>query len=266
MRGQRSRAPPQPFPLSRARPSPCRLVKGTAPRARQFCGQPPALRASLYLPWLSSCGPGCLQVCPRRSHLSSGTGATLGWATWGRRAISEARWPWRWSHKERPSLGQEAGLETRSEAAGPYSQRKRNYFKHLRQFLLALPHSLPPSFLPSSLPPSLSLSPAHTQRRVLAPPRAQGLKSGGCCSDSSRRAAPRSPPHPETKREARQAGRPLLRRVLLQPSPRTRPGKHVPLCPMGRLHPQNCSLPPVHAICAEVQGGSWKKPPSPTSE
>lgn len=105
-RGAR-RAPASPYPRARKRAhAPPRVptapgTRGALPpgpgRPGPFAPLSPGalLPGRTHPPWLSSSGPGSLRVFPRRSRLSSWTGATWEWGTWGQRVTSAGRWPWR---------------------------------------------------------------------------------------------------------------------------------------------------------------------------
>lgn len=151
---------PRDIPGQRA-PAPPRAPLPGAGHPRRAPAQPPELRplasrpssGRTHPPWLSSSGPESLRVSPRRSHLSSGTGATWEWGTWGQTATSAARWPWRQSGQPRAGRDAELALGGRGGRGGTEAAAFQTEAELFQAFEAAHARLSLPSLPPSRRPP-----------------------------------------------------------------------------------------------------------------
>lgn len=139
-------APRRRAPAARSRPA--RGAPAPRPPARQLAGP-----GRTHPPWLSSSGPEFLRVSPRRSHLSSGTGATWEWGTWGQTATSAGRWPWRRSGQPRAGRDAERAPGGRGGRGGTEAAAFQTEAELFQAFEAAHARLSLPSLPPSRRPP-----------------------------------------------------------------------------------------------------------------
>lgn len=183
-RGTRT-APPKRSREARARvaaPPSKPGTRGALPRGPSPTAKAPGSRFALlerlgrtHPLWLSSSGPESLRVSPRRSHLSSGTGATSEWGTWGQRATFAGRWPWQWSGQPRAGRDAELALGGRGGRGGTETAAFQTEAELFQAFKAARARLSLPSLPPSRRPPpcrscALGRRPARPAPRPLACP------------------------------------------------------------------------------------------------